>query len=115
MRSETVRNASYLKITDSGNQTLEYFGEEVSADIKKDIREFFRENSMELKEERSAMADYYKSDKEGYLVRCQAKERDIPLIDMTLTVPTKEAAEALCAAWKNKSKQVYESLLDMLL
>lgn len=115
VRSETVRNASYLKITESGNQTLEYFGTEVSEDIKKDIGEFFRENSMELKEERSAIADYYKSDKEGYLVRCQAKERDIPLIDMTLTVPTKEAAEALCAAWKNKSKQVYESLLDMLL
>ena len=27
----------------------------------------------------------------------------------------RKAAEALCAAWKNKSKQVYESLLDMLL
>ena len=60
VRSETVRNASYLKITDSGNQTLEYFGEEVSDEIKKDIEKFFLENSMELKEERSAMADYYK-------------------------------------------------------
>lgn len=35
VRSETVRNASYLKITESGNQTLEYFGTEVSEDIKK--------------------------------------------------------------------------------
>ncbi len=33
---------------------------------------------MELKEEHSAMADYYKSDKEGYLVRCQAKRKRYP-------------------------------------
>lgn len=115
VRSETVRNASYLRITRSGIQTLGFFGNEVSDDIKKEITEFFRENSLEMKNERSALADYYKSDVEGYLVRCQAKEREVPLIDMTLTVPTKEAAEALCASWKEKSEKVYEKLLDMLL
>lgn len=115
IQTTTIRNASYLKITQSGIQTLEFFGNEISDEIKKEITEFFRENSMEMRNERSVIADYYKSDKEGYLVRCQAKERDVPLLDLTMTVPTKEAAEAMCASWKQKSEQVYEKLLDMLL
>ena len=115
IRSETVRNASYFYITKSGVQTLEYFGKEISDEIKEEIAEFFRTNAMEIKEELSSVADYYKGEKEGYLVRCRAKEKDIPLIDLTLTVPTAEAAEAICETWKTRNKAVYEKLLDMLL
>ena len=58
---------------------------------------------------------YYKGEKEGYQVRCSAKEKEVPLIELTMTVPTKAAAEAVCASWQTKNKAVYEKLLDMLM
>ena len=89
---ETIRNSSYFSITKSGEQTLEYFGKELST-----------------------FANYYKGEKEGYQVRCSAKEKEVPLIELTMTVPTKAAAEAVCASWQTKNKAVYEKLLDMLM
>ena len=104
---ETIRNSSYFSITKSGEQTLEYFG--------KEIAEFFKNNAMEIKEELSTFANYYRGEKEGYQVRCSAKEKEVPLIELTMTVPTKAAAEAVCASWQTKNKAVYEKLLDMLM
>ena len=86
---ETIRNSSYFSITKSGEQTLEYFGKEIPKEIK--------------------------GEKEGYQVRCSAKEKEVPLIELTMTVPTKAAAEAVCASWQTKNKAVYEKLLDMLM
>ena len=112
---ETVRNSSYFSITKSGEQTLEYFGKEIPKEIKGEIAEFFKNNAMEIKEELSTFANYYKGEKEGYQVRCSAKEKEVPLIELTMTVPTKGAAAAVCASWQTKNKAVYEKLLDMLM
>ena len=97
---ETIRNSSYFSITKSGEQTLEYFGKEIPKEIKGEIAEFFKNNAMEIKEELSTFANYYKGEKEGYQVRCSAKEKEVPLIELTMTVPTKAAAEAVCASWQ---------------
>ena len=35
--------------------------------------------------------------------------------DLTLTVSTKEQAEAICSNWKKQNEDVYEYLMDMLL
>ena len=112
---ETIRNSSYFSITKSGEQTLEYFGKEIPKEIKGEIAEFFKNNAMEIKEELSTFANYYRGEKEGYQVRCSAKEKEVPLIELTMTVPTKAAAEAVCASWQTKNKAVDEKLLDMLM
>ena len=112
---ETIRNSSYFSITKSGEQTLEYFGKEIPKEIKGEIAEFFKNNAMEIKEELSTFANYYRGEKEGYQVRCSAKEKEVPLIELTMTVPTKAATEAVCASWQTKNKAVYEKLLDMLM
>ena len=112
---ETIRNSSYFSITKSGEQTLDFFGKEIPKEIKGEIAEFFKNNAMEIKEELSTFANYYKGEKEGYQVRCSAKEKEVPLIELTMTVPTKAAAEAVCDSWQTKNKAVYEKLLDMLM
>ena len=78
---ETIRNSSYFSITKSGEQTLEYFGKEIPKEIKGEIAEFFKNNAMEIKEELSTFANYYRGEKEGYQVRCSAKEKEVPLAE----------------------------------
>jgi hypothetical protein len=50
-----------------------------------------------------------------YAVRCQVRSDGNTLIDLTLSVSTREQAEAICNNWKNQNEDVYAYLMDMLL
>lgn len=113
--SKKIRNTSYLQITPQGRQTLSYFEDQISDGIKKDISDFFQENIIQMREELSAVADYYKSDGEGYQVRCRLRKDDFSLVDLTIAVPTEEAASAVCVNWKEKSQDIYENLIELLM
>ena len=76
IESKTIRNSSYFEITAQGKQTLSYFEDQISDGIKSDISAFFKENIIQMREELSAIADYYKSEIEGYHVRCRLKKND---------------------------------------
>lgn len=115
IESKTLRNSSYFHITEQGAQTLSYFENQISDGIKKDISAFFNENMIQMRDELSAVADSYKSETGGYQVRCRLKKRDFPMVDLTIAVPTKEAADALCVNWKDKSQNIYENLIELLL
>ena len=65
VKSKTVRNSSYYQITPLGKQTLSYFEDQISEGIKTDIANFFQENIIKIREELSAVADYYKGQEES--------------------------------------------------
>ena len=48
-------------------------------------------------------------------MRCRLKKRDFPMVDLTIAVPTEEAASAVCMNWKDKSQDIYENLIELLL
>lgn len=37
------------------------------------------------------------------------------MVDLTIAVPTEEAASAVCLNWKEKSQDIYENLIELLL
>ncbi|HJB35577.1 MAG TPA: DUF4364 family protein [Candidatus Blautia merdipullorum] len=115
VKSKTVRNSSYYQITPFGKQTLSYFEDQISEGIKTDIANFFQENIIKIREELSAVADYYKGQEEGYQVRCRLRQDKVFLVDLTIAVPSEEAAKAICVNWKEKSQNVYETLIEFLL
>lgn len=115
IKSTTVRNSSYFRIMPQGRQTLSYFEDQISDGIKSDIADFFKENIIKMREELSAVADYYKGQKEGYQVRCRLSQDKLSLVDLTIAVPTEEAAKAICINWKEKSQSIYENLIEFLL
>ena len=112
---KTVRNASYYRLTEAGRTTLSYFGKEISDTIKEEIQNFLKEKGCEIKDSTSVSADYYKSTNQDYHVRCQLKERGADMLDLTLAVPTKEAAEAICRQWSQKHLEINEHLMETLL
>ena len=115
IKAKTVRNSSYFRITPQGKQTLSYFEDQISDGIKKDIADFFKENIIQIREELLAVADYYKGQEEGYQVRCRLRQDNLPLVDLTIAVPTEEAAKAVCLNWKEKRQSIYENLIEFLL
>lgn len=114
VESKTINNRTQLSLSAEGNETLTYFGNRISDAIKDDINQYFRENEYSLREEVSVLGDYYKSTSGEYEAHLIAKEQDINLIELTLSVPTKEIAEAVCDNWQKKNQEVYEQIIKLL-
>jgi len=79
------------------------------------INSFLSNKQYELKNEVAIKADYYRNPNMEYCVRCQILERDAPLIDLTLTVPTESEAMAIAANWTQKNEKIYANLMAELL
>lgn len=112
---ETIRNASYYHITSDGYDTIEYFSNRIPGRIVDDMDTFLMKNKYELRNEVGTIADYYKSTNQDYIVHCQVKEGKSTLIELNVSVPTKEDASAMCSNWKNCSQEIYSYVMKSLM
>lgn len=112
--AQSIRNRTHLLITAEGLNTLSFFENRISDTIKKEVNAFFKDNEMELRNEVSILADYYKSTTGDYDAHLVAKEKKVKLVDITLSVPTEESAAAICDNWQRKNQQIYQYLIQQL-
>lgn len=112
--AKTVRNRTLFSITEEGMNTLSYFENRISDAIKEDVINYFRDNEMELRNEVSVLADYYKATGGEYEAHLWAKDRNTELVSIKLTVPTEEIASSICAKWQEKNQQIYQYLTEQL-
>lgn len=111
---QTIRNRTGLHMTDEGRNTLNFFENRISDVIKTDIDAYFTENEIELRNELSITGEYYKSTTGEYEAHLVAKEKGIPLVQVTLSVPEKEMAAAICDHWQSKNQKIYQFLIEQL-
>ncbi len=111
---KTIRNRTQLFITEEGRRTLGFFENRVSEAIKEDINSYFQEKEYALRDELSVVGDYYKSTSGEYEAHLVAKDRDIRLVDITLSVPTEEIASDICDNWQKKNQEIYQFLVQQL-
>jgi DNA-binding PadR family transcriptional regulator len=114
IKAETVRNTSLYRITKEGQKSLTYFQSKISSLIREDIETFLIEHKYQLRNETSTLADYYRTTSGDYAARCRVLEKDSTLIDLTLTVPTEDQAISICKNWKEKSQELYTSIIHTL-
>lgn len=112
--ARTVNNRTHLQITEEGRETLYYFDNRINDTIKAEINQYFRENEFDLQEEVSVLGNYYKSTSGDYEVHLIAKDRDTNLVEIKLSVPTKEVAESICDNWQKKNQEIYQELVRQL-
>lgn len=115
IRTESTHNNTHYYITAAGKETLNLLKDKISDAIERDIIKYFEANRLELRNDNSIIADYYRTPNHDFAVRCQYRQRDTNLIDLTLTVQTKEQAEAICNNWKKQNEDVYCYLMDILM
>ena len=111
---QTIRNRTHLAITAEGKETLSFFGNRISDGIKSDIDTYFKEKEFTLRNEVAVLGDYYKSTSGEYEAHLVAKDRDINLVDITLSVPVEEVAAAICDNWQKKNQEIYKYLIQEL-
>lgn len=112
--ANTSRNRTYLEITAEGRETLSFFRNRINNSIRKDIDVFLNEHELEMRNEVSILADYYKSTSGEYEAHLQAKEKGVTVIELALSVPDEDTASAICANWQKKNQDIYQYLIRQL-
>lgn len=114
IEEKTIRNRTQLFITEEGKDTLQFFENRISSEIKKDVDTFLSEKSVSIKNEASILADYHKSPGGDYKAHLVALEKKQTLVDITLSVPTEDIASAICVKWEEKNQEIYQYLIEQL-
>ncbi len=112
--AQSIRNRTHLLLTKDGEQTLTFFGNDISNSIKQEIDDYFRANEITLRNEVSILADYYKSTSGEYEAHLVAKDKGINLIDITISVPVEETAVSICDNWQTKNQEIYQYIISQL-
>lgn len=114
VEARSNRNRTYLVITDEGRETLSYFENRINDSIKEEINTFFNDNEMEMRNEVSILSDYYKAVSGEYEAHLLAKEKDVKIVEITLSVPDEDTASAICANWQKKNQDIYQYIIGQL-
>ncbi|MDE6220720.1 MAG: DUF4364 family protein [Lachnospiraceae bacterium] len=114
IKADTSLNRTFFSITEEGRNTLSYFGNRIGDAIIHDIDMFLLEKHLELKNEASITAKYYKTTSGEYTAELVAREKDTELVNIKISVPAEDMAESICESWYSKNEQIYKYLMETL-
>lgn len=112
--AKSMRNRTHLSLTEEGSQTLDMFRKRLSDETIRQIDEFLSSNEMELRNEVSIQADYYKATSGEFEAHLVALDRGIAIADIKLSVPDVEIASQICDNWEKKNQEIYQLLVEKL-
>lgn len=112
--SQLINERPHLTLTEEGAQALSFFQSNISDVTKAEINAYLKENRLELISELSVTAYYDKASTGEYEAHLTAKERGIPLVQITLSVPAEETAASICRNWRKKNEEIYQMLAEKL-
>lgn len=115
VKAEQMHSVTLLTITDEGKDTLKFFQGRISAAIRDDISSYLNDHKVELHNAVSVTTNYYRIGAGEFVAELTAREKTSELIALKLTVPSEDAAEAICENWKKQCQEIYSYLLGNLL
>ena len=104
-----------MRITKEGEETLEFFGKNISPAIVSDMDEYLKQNRFRMRNEVGLISDFYKSTNQDYIVHCEVREGKAVLVNLDISVPDKEQAEIMCNHWKDRSQEIYAYVMKSLM
>ena len=114
--SSQIDNATRYIITDEGIKALDTFAGYVTPIIKTRISKYVEENRNIVKQDLEIAANhFYQHDNDEYLVKCAVYEDDNVLMELNMSVVSKEQAVLICNNWKNNVGKIYAQIINILL
>lgn len=113
--TETRDNIDYYSPSAEGVKMLEMFIDLVPIGIRKRLDENMDSIRSSMRIEASIVAEYTLENENEYEVKCRIVEDFNPLIDIRLSVGSREAARSICKNWKAHAKEIYPEVIGVLL
>ena len=115
IKVKSNHSTARYEISTEGEDTLDFFGKNIPPAIVSDMDQYLKEHRFRMRNEAGMVSDYYKSTNQDYIVHCELREGRNPLLDLSLSVPDREQAEAMCSQWKEKSQAIYSYIMKSLM
>lgn len=112
---QSTDNRTFYTITSSGKQSLEYFINLIPQGIKLLIDNSIVSIRNNIRKETLIKADYVQEGESEFVVTCRVDEDNFSLIDLKITVGTKNDARHVCENWKNHSQVIYSEIIESLI
>jgi DNA-binding PadR family transcriptional regulator len=104
VHKEASHNSTRYDITREGEETLNFFGKNISSAIIEDMNQYLKENKFRLREEVGTTADFYKGTNQDYIVHCEVRENKTTLIRLDL-FPTGSRQNPCAIHGKQKARK----------
>lgn len=115
IQEDTTYHLSYYKLTQTGLETLNLFGHQLSSDIQEEINDYLKTNQYEILNETALVSDYQLTSDGSYLATCSIREKNHEIFSVSLEVSTEEDAVKVCNNWRDQSAVLYQAAMKQLL
>jgi predicted transcriptional regulator len=113
--TETKDNIDYYTLSQEGIKMLDMFKDLIPRGIQARLDENIDAIRSVMRLETSIIAEYTLENENEYQVKCRILEDFNPLIDIRLSVGSREDARSICKNWKNHAKEIYPQVIGVLL
>ena len=101
-------------LTGEGLDTLSMFRARVPHSRLEGINRVADNWRIRFRRERQMLSDFERAPNGDYAVRLRVMERNEPLLDMTISVPTHGQAQRMCDAWAARAGDTYAHITQAL-
>jgi len=112
---DEIRTTVRYELTREGDQALDYFEKDISAEVRRDMDAYISENRYKLRNETCITADYHKTENFDYLIEMAVREGKSVLYELKLTVPTEDQAKALADRFEENAQNIYAYIMKQLM
>lgn len=103
----------YYKITDEGRKMLESLKSIIPDFIILRIDEKVEDSEKAIKQKSVVFADFAPEGRNAFMVKCKISEGGKKLIEINLSVPTREQAIEICNKWYESPSKYYLEIIKM--
>lgn len=115
IREDTTYHLAYYELTQTGLETLNLFGHQLSSEIREEINDYLKTNQYDILNETALVSDYQLTTDGLYLATCSIREKNREIFRLTLEVATEEDAVKICDNWQMQSTELYRTAIKQLL
>lgn len=102
--------------TPDGVQTLGFFIKHIPVSAKNAVVEYIKENGTRIRAEYEVTANYFMELNGECSVKCGVYDGDgTNLMEISITVPSREQARTICSNWKKQVNTLYGSIFKAML
>ena len=108
-------NNTIYTITDEGLQTLEYFEEHIPITIRSKINQYIKDNRKDIKRAFENTATFFpNAENDEFVVKCGVYEDGRVLMELSISVDTRDQARIIQNNWKANAKTLYGDIIGIL-
>lgn len=102
-------------LLEKGENTLSFFEDRISQDIKNELQLLFDKDKKEKVIETQIVCDSYAKENNQYVVNLKLVEKEETLFSLYLDVANEKQANLICENWKRKPDLIYQNIINILI